>query len=114
MRFRLPQKVVYWAPATADSFGRPTLSAPVELAARWEDKVEQTIGQDGNLTFSAATVYLATNVLAGGVFLLGCLQDLGSGFPTNPKADPRTHEIIGTTAIPSLKNTQVLITAYLK
>ena len=34
---RLEQKVVYWAPAGSDSFGRLLVGAPVEFDARWED-----------------------------------------------------------------------------
>lgn len=114
MRFRLPQTVVYWAPKAAGTYGRPSLATPVELAARWEDKQEQTIDGNGDVASSSATVFLAVPVLTGGAMLLGDLSDLGSGFPTNPKDDPRCHEIISVSVIPSLNASQSLTTAYLK
>jgi hypothetical protein len=114
MRFRLPQFAVYWAPSGATAFGRPAYATPVQLPCRWEDGVTVTLDAQGNEALSSATVYLATAVLATGAMMLGKLQDLGSGFPSDPKADPRVREIISAGNVPSLKNTQSLTTAKLK
>lgn len=115
MRFRLPQKCVYWAPIAADAEGRPTLAAPVELACRWEDGVDETIDTNGDVKLSEAKVFLDTPALATGILMLGNLATVtASGFPASVRAAPGTHEILRTTSIPSLSASQTLYTAYVK
>lgn len=115
LRFRLNDSVVYWPPANADKYGRPGVAAPVQLPARWEDKVEETINSTGDVELSGATVYLATDVLVGGLLMLGTLTELGdSGFLTPPRANRRVREIISKGRIPPLAGGNSLVTAYVK
>jgi hypothetical protein len=114
MRLRLPMQAVYWAPIKADSFGRPTQAAPVQLACRWEDQVVETIDRDGNIVYSSATVYLASPVLVGGYLFLGLLSSIGSGFGDPIQSNPGVHEIISLGSAPNLKASQILYQAMLK
>ena len=115
MRLRLNQKAVYWAPVAADAFGRPTWDLPVEFLVRWEDKFQEIIDGTGETTMSSATVYTDETVLVGGLFMLGPIDIVvGSGFPTNPKADRRVHEILSIGSVPNLKGTQTLTTVSLR
>jgi hypothetical protein len=115
MRFSLRQTAVYWAPAGADGFGRPTLAAPVVVRCRWEDGVHDVINGEGEVVASGATVFLATPVLPGGVLYLGKLSDVTApGWLLIVKDNVGTREIISTDTVPDLKGRQKLITANLK
>lgn len=115
MRLRLPHTVVYWAPVAADKFGRPSFAAPVQRKARWEDRVDENISNDGTLVYSAARAYLSADVTVGGLMMRGKLTDAtDSGFPANPRSDPRVNEIIARTSTPNLKGTQTLTIAFMK
>lgn len=113
MRFALHDYAVYWAPIAANQYGKPSVTTPVELPCRWEEKTSETINAEGETVLSGATVYLASDVLVGGYMMFGKLQDLGSGFPANPKADRRVREIINRERVPALHRSQVLVTAHL-
>jgi hypothetical protein len=114
VRWRLNQTCLYWAPNGADNFGKPAYTAVVQLICRIESMVSETIDAQGNIVLSSATAYLATPVVTGGAMMAGQMQDLGSGFPANPKDDLRVHEILSIGSVPSLKNTQTLYTAKLR
>ncbi len=68
----LRQTVTHWAKSgTRDSYGQSLWSAPVTLAARWEDKTETILNQEGEEVLSRSTVYLPSDVEIGDYLLLG-------------------------------------------
>lgn len=114
MRFRLPQRCVYWAATGADGFGRPVVADPVELPCRWEDRTRKTIGPTGDEVLSSATVYLASAVAVGGFLYKGPITDTEeSGWQTILKNNRGVKEIITAGTIPSLKGSQSLSEAQL-
>lgn len=87
----------------------------MQYPARWEDGSDETISSDGDLVYSSASVFLANNVLTGGLLYLGLLTDLqASSWLANPKSNPGVHEILSVTRVPSIRNTQTLYKAMLK
>ena len=107
----LRQTAVYWSPLSVDEYGQPTWNAPVELAVRWEDKIEAFMDADGERQFSRAVVFVESDVILKGVLLLSALVDVDN--LTDPKANEGAWEIRKFDKLPNLKNTEFLRTAFL-
>jgi hypothetical protein len=116
MRFRLPNKLVYWPPTGADEFGRPTLGTPVEYCCRWEDCVEETIDPNGDVVLSSAVAYLTDPAAVAGVMWHGTLIEgpQSSSWLPDVKSNFGTHEIINVSKIPGLRGQTPLTKVSLK
>jgi hypothetical protein len=106
----LKQTAIYWAPLGTDKYGGPEWAAPIELAVRWEEVMEDILIRTGETVQSTATVYVGQDVEVKGMLKLG---DLTSSTQANPRNEVGTHEIIKFNKLPTLKATKFLRTAYL-
>jgi hypothetical protein len=111
----LKTKVVYWSPSSIacngrqkyDDFGNVVMEdPPVELAARWDDKREEVISEEGTKVVSNSQVMLSADVEIGGFLFLGSLET-ASRFRGNEFFDPRgrgdVYEIVKFDKIPNIK-----------
>lgn len=102
------QVATYWAPLGLDAFGKPTYSAPITIACRWQDKVDLVRDANGRQVVSMAIVYPAQPVRPQGWMALGDLT---------ATADPRNvsaaSEIIAVGSSPDLDEDLILLKAWL-
>ena len=106
----LTQEAVYWAPLKADTFGRPTWAAPVEIFCRWEAKQTEFFTPEGERKVSSAVVFVAVDVATGGVLFQGPLSS--SVDENNPKANVGAVEIQAFTKIEDLDDLEFCRTAF--
>ena len=98
----LKQNLVYWAPASADDYGKPTLAAPVQLPCRWNDGESDIIDSKGDRVASSASVYTQVKLVDKGVIFLGKLTDLPSTIPSDPKTIPGVWEVKNVKTTPAV------------
>lgn len=67
----LRESITYWAPSGVDNFGDPSFATPVTLKAKWEDRTELFVSNEGREERSRSVVYVDTDVLFGGYLLRG-------------------------------------------
>ena len=103
----LPQTATYWAAGSTDRYGKPVLSAPVQIRCRWEDSNQQVMSKKGEEIISKARVFLASDVSLDGYLLLGT-SAVGDPTPLN-----NAYEIQAKTTTPDLRGLQSLTTVYL-
>jgi hypothetical protein len=72
----LQERAVYWAKNGVDEYGRPQLTAPVELAVRWTDENKEIIASTGESIGTSATVVVNADLSLGGLLWYGRLIDL--------------------------------------
>ena len=113
MKVARPQIAVYWASYLSDGFGNVTFADPVEIAVRWENKVELFIDNQGKEQKSAAIVYPASVVQIEGYLYLGTLLALSSAEENDPKSIATAKEIRGVSTSINVKGTQTLYKAWL-
>lgn len=104
----LNQTASYWAPSSGtDRYGKPTLSAPVQIPVRWEERTQIVQGKKGEEVTSKARVFMLVDVDLDGYLYLG----------TSSEADPvvldNAFEIQAKTKTPDLSNLESLTTVYL-
>ena len=114
MHVNLPNTIVYWPPGPPDQFGQPTLGTPVEYAARWDDGISETVGNDGALVYSSASVILLSDVAVGGMMFLGTLLQAQDSAFVASRTNKLLREIIAKTRNPALRGGYVVVTAHLK
>ncbi len=84
----LKQTAVYWAPGTEsfNAYGAPVRSAGVQISCRWENTAQEFIRPDGTRDISRAVVLVNTDLVVGGLLMLGTLDETEeSGFPSDPR-----------------------------
>lgn len=108
----LKQTCVYWEPNAVDDFGGASYLSPIELSCRWDDLIQEIIGQTEDKVISKASVMVSQDVKVGGVLFLGTLDDVTDFI--DPKQNENTGEIISFARIPNFKATEFVRTAYLK
>jgi hypothetical protein len=107
---KLNQTCVYWGTPQEDGYGTKTYGEPVELACRWEDRVQLVKNEIANTEFlSRAVVYLSQDVEIDGVLYLGVLDDLDSDAIDDPFKQDGTYIIKIFDKIPSLNTPTVFI-----
>lgn len=111
------QKAVYWPFLTDSSqrvlhtaYGKQQFDLPVEIDCRWEDVSEQYLDSQGNIRISKSVVYADRLMDAGEYLMLGSLSDVADN---DPLKNPNAFEIKRFDSIPNLKNTEILLMAYL-
>lgn len=107
MQLALNQIVTYWAPGDENQFGGKTYLAPVEIKARWEDKVENIIDRNGQDAVSRAKIMTEVPVEATG-FLYPEPSNA-----VDPTAVAGAWEIRIVGSVPNLSNLQRLYAAYI-
>ena len=97
----LRQTITYWGVLnnpTTNEFGHPTMEAPITIAGRWEDKVQQIRLNNGEEVTSSAEVLVDRDLEVGGYIALGDQTAAGSV----PIEDAR--EIQAFSITPDLRN----------
>lgn len=76
----LRQRAVLWPAVGSDTFGQPTVGAPVEIACRWLTNRREVLDRQGNTVSIDGTVIVAVDVPIGSHLWLGTLaQWYGTG-----------------------------------
>lgn len=96
---QFPHTATYWGNPTPDGSGGSSFDTPVTLSVRWEERIEETVDENGEVFVSSARVYLdGTDVDLGGYLYLG----------TSVVADPTdvegAYRIRNYSKIPTLKD----------
>ena len=102
----LRQTITYWAPTNRDAYGKTQFAAPVQLQARWEDKVQVIQNQRGQEVVSKARVYLSEGIETFGYMYLG------SSNATDPMVLEGAQEIQLVGMVPDLRSLNQLHMAY--
>ena len=97
--------ITYWA-SHEDSFGGFSLSPPIVMKGRWEDRIERVTDSAGDELISRAVVLLDQKVEVDGYLYLG---DSSSNRP----AEEGAHRIRRVDRIASLTGSKTLWKAYL-
>lgn len=114
---KLNQTAVFWNPELSrDVFGQDTFETGIDVAVRWQDRVEEFVNQAGERELSAAVVYLQA---PANVFRVDSRLWLGSAADLSSEelADPTT--VAGSLVVraigqsPSLGAGQALFKAWL-
>ena len=106
----LKQTMTYWAPSsTTDINGKPTSSASVQIACRWEDRTEQLKGKNGEDIISKTRVFVdgAVNIDSDGYVALGVVVG------TDPSVLDNAFEIQAIGKMPDLRAVKQLKVLYL-
>lgn len=76
---------ILWVFAGRDAYNEPTVSSPVEVRLRWDDKSSEVIAPDGTVVKADATVITSRDVPIGSILWKGTLEDIpGTSFtPTS-------------------------------
>ena len=112
MRIRRNQIAVYWAPEGHDGFGNHLYDDPVEVAVRWEDRMDLIVNAQGQEIVSKAVIYPGQTLELEGRLFLGRLEDLSGA----EKADPQlvhASEIKAVGNVPNVNGTFFLAKAWL-
>ena len=81
------QTAVYWGAPIDDGYGGYSYDSPVEIACRWENKIQSVQAFDGEIVISPIQVYVLQDVELKGLLYLGSLDDLDSDLsPTSVEA----------------------------
>lgn len=102
----LKQTVTYWAPAGFNAYRERLFDDPVTILGRWEDNVQLVRSVNGEEVVSKSTVFLASDVAAGGYLALGDLTSEAS------PQDANAHPIITFTSTPDIRSVSTERKAY--
>lgn len=97
------QTAVYWGNPQAGATGGMTFDAPVEIACRWDDRVEVISNSKGKEVVSKAQVLVTQDLDEQGYLYLGSLSGLGSN--PNPLEIDDAYEIARMDKSPLFKST---------
>jgi len=67
----LRESITYWAPGAVDNFGDPSFASPVLIKAKWEDRAELFIDNEGREQRSKSVVFVDTDLITGGFLFRG-------------------------------------------
>lgn len=62
LTFGLTQVCTHWRKTGVDGYNQPTFAAPVQLACRWEDRVEKIQDDTGQDYVARSRIFLADDV----------------------------------------------------
>jgi hypothetical protein len=65
------QTLLYWQKIGSDGFGKPVFADPVEVKARWEDKLTERVMSDGRIISYNAYILTNTPLVDGSLVFLG-------------------------------------------
>lgn len=93
----LNQKAVLWQRTSFDRNGEPRVSAPVEIKARWEEGLLESIDEEATPIAINGTVDVDRDIKSGSIMWLGKLRDLPS-----PVTEGLV-QVVGFEKIPDIK-----------
>ena len=96
----LKATITYWPPGAPDGFGGFSFGASSEVKARWEDRTENFVDDEGQENISRARVYVDTDLSVHGYLFNGI-----SG-STDPRAVSGAFEVKDFRKIPNLAYTE--------
>lgn len=100
--------VTYWEKTGAtDRYGKPILSAPVQIKCRWEDRQSQIVNKHGTEIISKSRVFAREALDIDGYVAKGVVAD------TDPSPLDNAFEIQQVSTTPDLRSLKTLTTAYL-
>jgi hypothetical protein len=106
----LKQVMTYWAPSSGtDINGKPTSSAAVQVACRWEDRTEQLKSKSGEDVISKTRVFVdgAVDIDSDGYVALGVVVG------ADPSILDNAYEIQAIGSMPDLRAVKQLKVLYL-
>lgn len=104
------QEITYWAPSgSLDRYGKQTVSAPIKLIGRWEDKIQVVVNNNGeDITSKARVFFIGQDISSDGWLKLG---------DSTAQSDPvvaGASLILAIGKTPDLHNLESLTTVYLR
>jgi hypothetical protein len=104
----LNQVATYWEKTgQTDRYGKPALTAPVQLPCRWEDRQTQIMNKQGAEVISKSRVYCSTTISLDGYLALGTFAD------ADPRPLDNAYEVQQVSTTPDLRALETLTTVYL-
>lgn len=108
------QTAVYWGSPEPDGFGGYSYGDPVEIACRWDGKVQRITNDKGEEVVSKAEVLVTEDLDMGGMLFLGSLNDLDSDQMDAPENVDGAYKIELFTKNPLFRSTSEFVrVAYL-
>ena len=102
-----PATVTHWAAGAVDRFGDPSFATPVLLNARVERREETVLDASGEERKSNTRFFFSVAVATGDYLAEG--DQTGNADPTLAAGAMR---VISLRAIPNIRNTETLFTAF--
>ena len=96
----LKATITYWAPGAPDGFGGFSFGAPSTVKARWEDRTENFVDDQGQEKISHARVYVDTDLSVDGYLFEGISSS------TDPRTVDGAIEVKDFRRIPNLRHTE--------
>lgn len=104
------QDAVYWPKLPRnDRFGQERFGEPVAIKCRWESGTSQNIEANGTVITVTDLAYVDRELAVGGRLRLGAYDDT----PNVATPSDDSHEIMAFSALPNLRNTETLYTAFM-
>lgn len=100
------QDAVLWALAGKDKFSNPKVSSPVGIKVRWIKKQTESLDAKNQVIRSDVMVIADRDIAVGSILWEGKLADVPS-----PAVD--LFQVIGSRAVPNLKNRETRYTVFL-
>lgn len=72
------QDTVYWAFSAYDDNGEPKVIAAVDISTRWEQVLQESIGEDGTPIATDGTIFVDRDMAIHGILRLGTIATLPS------------------------------------
>lgn len=97
------QKIVLWSFTGYDTYGQPTVAAPVQIVGRWIVQKSEAVDPKGNTIALDGTVIVTQDIAIGSHLWLGNLNDwygTGSGLS---QADELLYEVKTFQTTPDVK-----------
>jgi hypothetical protein len=110
------QDATWWSRTGTNEFGRPVYADPVAIKCRWEDMTEEFISAQGTKESSKSVVYPDRILKPGDLVRLGAISadETDEYRVALENGDQRDLlEIRGFEAVPNIRVSQFLYTAYL-
>ena len=105
------QTAVWWERESApDTYGRFSFNAPVEIACRWDDTLQEFLDAQGEKRLSQAVAYVDRIMKPGDRLMRGSLE---SDLTDDPIPVEGAFEIKRFDQNPNFKATETLLTAFM-
>jgi len=104
----LKQRAVLWMSSGVDNYGKFTVTTPVEIDCRWEEKRHQSMAPDNTVIAADSTVYVDRVVRQGSIMWKGTLKEWTKLLTTPAATNPRwLKEVSSYNEIPDIKGRKV-------
>lgn len=108
MLLELNQTATYWQKTgDTDRYGKPILTAPVQIPVRWEDRMTQILNKSGAEVVSRTRIFCKVPVALDGYLALGVFAD------ADPRPLDNAFEVQQVSTTPDLSSLESLTTVYL-